>query len=156
SQIVSASGASAGIGFAVSVATVQRVVPQLVAKGHYPHPWLGVQMLELNAERSAALRKAGADIPVDEGLLIAEMVDGGPAQKAGLQAGSDTVTIGNAHIPVDGDIIVAINGTPVTTSQELMVYLETNTQVGDTVHVNVVRDGEEHVISIQLTERTQE
>jgi S1-C subfamily serine protease len=156
SQIVSSSGASAGIGFAVSVATVQRVVPQLIVQGHYPHPWLGVQLLELNADRSAALRKAGADISVDDGLLLVELVDEGPAQKAGLQAGSETVAVGNVHVPVGGDIILAINETPVTTSQELMVYLETNTQVGDTVNVKVMRDGQERLIPVPLAERTQE
>jgi S1-C subfamily serine protease len=57
---------------------------------------------------------------------------------------------------VGGDIILAINETPVTTSQELMVYLETNTQVGDTVNVKVMRDGQERLIPVPLAERTQE
>lgn len=156
SQIVSSSGASSGIGFAVSVATVQRVVPQLIAQGHYPHPWLGVQLLELNADRTAALREAGVDIGVEEGLLIVELVDGGPAQAAALRGGSDTVTIGNVRIPVGGDILLAINSTPVTTTQAFMLYLESDTQVGDTVDVTVVRDGQERVIPVQLTERTEE
>ena len=152
SQIVSPSHASAGIGFAVPVGTVQRVVPQLIAQGHYPHPWLGVQMLDLTPERAQAIRQTGVEVP-DEGLLVLDAVQGGPTDQAGIRGGDHVVRMGNVRIPLGGDVITAINGEPVTNSQQFTVYLETETQVGDTVEVTIVRDGEERSVQAVLGER---
>lgn len=157
SQIISPSRASAGIGFAVPSNTVQRVVPQLIAHGRYLHPWLGVRTLSLSAPIAEALRKAGAPVPVDSGLLVVEAVPGSPASRAGIRGGNRIVVVGNYRIPVGGDIIVAINGTPVTNFEQLTVYLETQTQVGDTVRVAVVRpDGIEEVVEVTLEARPQD
>ena len=155
SQIISPSRASAGIGFAVPVNTVKRVVPQLIAKGRYAHPWLGVQPLDLTPDRAQAFREAGMDVPVDEGLLMIEVVSGGPADRAGIQGGDRIAQIGNVRVPLDGDIITAVNGEPVANLQELTVYLETETQVGDTVDVTVIRDGIERSVQVTLAERPQ-
>ena len=152
-QIVSPSQASAGIGFAISVNTVHRVAPQLIAKGHYPHPWLGVSVLPFEAEGAQLLREAGMDVPVDEGLLVAEVVPGSPAAEAGIRGGDQVVRIGNTQIPLGGDIITAINGKPITNFQELTVYLESETQVGDTVDVTLIRDGREMTVKVTLAER---
>jgi S1-C subfamily serine protease len=149
-QIVSPSGASAGIGFAVSANTVARVVPVLIARGAYPHPWLGVQVVELNPSLAALLEQAGMKVPVTRGLLILETVANGPAARAGLRAPDRVVSVGNSRVPVGGDIIVRINDTPVSTFQDLTVYLETKTRSGETVTVTVVRDGKEQTIRVRL------
>ena len=154
SQIVSPSRANAGIGFAVPANTVRRVVPQLIATGHYPHPWLGVQMLDLTPERARTFRQVGEEVP-DEGLLVIETVPGGPADQAGIRGGDHVVLIGNVRVPLGGDVIVAVNGEKVSNAQELTVYLETETQVGDTVAVTVIRDGAEQVFQVTLAERPQ-
>ena len=153
SQIISPSRASAGIGFAVPVNTVKRVVPQLIAQGRYAHPWLGVQPLGLTPERAQAFREAGMDVPVDEGLLMIEVVPGGPADRAGIQGGDRIVQLGNVRLPLGGDIITAINGEAVDDLQELTVYLETQTQVGDTVEVTIFRGGAEQSVPVTLAER---
>ncbi len=153
SQIISASGTSSGVGFAVSANTVRRVVPQLVSNGHYPHPWLGTQMLSLTPATIRALQEAGVEVPVDAGLLVLEADAGGPADKAGILGGSRVVRIGNYRVPVDGDIVVAIDGLPLADSQELTVYLESETVVGDTVELTIIRDGEEQVVLVVLEER---
>ena len=155
-QIVSPSQASAGIGFAISVNTVHRVAPQLIAKGHYPHPWLGVSVLPFEAEGAQLLREAGMDVPVDEGLLVAEVVPGSPAAEAGIRGGDQVVRIGNTQIPLGGDIITAINGKPITNFQELTVYLESETQVGDTVEATLIRDGQEMTVQVTLAERPEQ
>jgi len=153
SQIISPSGASSGIGFAVSASTVRRVVPQLISNGKYSHPWLGVQLLSLTTANVNALKEAGVGVPVDSGVLVLEAVSGGPADKAGIRGGSREVRIGNYQVPVDGDIIVAINGQALASSQDLTVYLETETTVGDTVELSIVRNGEEQVVQVVLGEQ---
>jgi S1-C subfamily serine protease len=153
SQIISPSRASAGIGFAVPVDTVKRVVPQLIAQGRYAHPWLGVQPLGLTPERAQAFREAGMDVPVDEGLLMIEVVSGGPADRAGIRGGDRIVQLGNVQLPLGGDIITAINGEAVDDLQELTVYLETQTQVGDTVEVTIFRGSVEQNVQVTLAER---
>jgi S1-C subfamily serine protease len=155
-QIVSPSRASAGIGFAVPANTVRRVVPQLIARGRYPHPWLGVSVLPFDSQGARILREAGMDVPVDEGLLVAEVVPGGPVAEAGIRAGDRVVLIGNTRIPVGGDIITAINGEPIANFEELTVYLESETQVGDTVEVTLIRDGQEMTVSVTLAERPEQ
>ncbi|MGQ9521185.1 MAG: S1C family serine protease [Anaerolineae bacterium] len=155
SQIISPSQASAGIGFAVSSNTVRRVVPHLIAEGRYPHPWLGVQVLPLTPEWVQALRQVGIEVPVEKGLLVLSVVRGGPADRAGIRGGTQMVRIGGYRVPVGGDIITAINGHPVPTFQELNVYLDAQTRVGETVEVTLFREGQEMKVKVRLAERSQ-
>jgi S1-C subfamily serine protease len=155
-QIISPSQASAGIGFAISANTVRRVVPQLIAQGHYPHPWLGISALPFDSQGAQIIRKAGMKVPVDQGLLVAEVTSGDPAAKAGIRGSDRLVSVGNVQVPVGGDIITAINGTSIANFQELTVYLETETQVGDTVEVTLIRDGQEIKVSVTLAERPEQ
>jgi S1-C subfamily serine protease len=155
SQIISPSRASAGIGFAVSSNTVLRVVPELIERGYYPHPWLGATMLPLTPAIAQAFREAGMQIPGDEGLLVLEIGTEGPAAKAGIRGGSRLVRFGQVNIPLDGDIIVAIEGEPIADFQALTVYLETQTVVGQTVDVTVIRDGVEQTLPVVLGARPQ-
>jgi len=153
SQIISPSGASSGIGFAVSSNTVARVVPQLIDKGSYAHPWLGTRMITLGPTVAQLLRDAGVDIPVESGLLVASTVDGGPAEAAGVRGGDRTVPIGGYRVPVGGDIVTAVDGQPVEDLDDLTVYLETQTTVGDTVMLTLLRDGETMEVAVTLAER---
>jgi S1-C subfamily serine protease len=155
SQIISPSQASAGIGFAVSANTVRRVVPELIARGYYPHPWLGAQFLPLTPALAKVLREADMTLPVDSGLLVIEAVKGAPVDRAGIRGGSRMVRIGRFEIPLDGDIITALNGKPVEDFEKLTIYLETQTKVGDTVQVTIIRDGQEQTVPVILDERPQ-
>lgn len=146
SAILSPSGASAGIGFAIPASTVQRVVPALIANGRYPHPALGAQVFELTAQWTRLLRSAGMQVPVERGLLVVE------ARGSELRGGSRQVRIRNALIPVGGDIITAIDGVPMETRRDLIVYLETQTAVGQQVNVTIIRDGAEQTIAVTLQE----
>jgi S1-C subfamily serine protease len=116
--IFSPSGAYAGVGFAVPVDTVNRVVPQLVAKGKYTRPVLGVEIDERLSQQVAA--RSGA-----QGVVVASVTAGTPAEAAGLRA---------------GDIIVAFNGKPVTSAAQLVNRLDEQ-KMGDTVRLTVQRDG---------------
>ncbi|MFC2037619.1 S1C family serine protease [Chloroflexota bacterium] len=157
SQIISPSGASAGIGFAVSAQTVQRVVPELIERGYYAHPWLGADMMPLTASIARVLREAGAEVPADAGLLVLGTAANGPAARAGIQGGSRWVRVGRrSQLPVGGDVIVAIDGRPATDLQLLTVYLETETAIGETVQLTILRGGKELVVRVTLAEQPRE
>jgi len=153
SQIVSPSQANAGVGFAVPANTVRRVVPELIARGRYPHPWLGIEPFSLTAERVRAFRQGGMEIPVERGVLILEVAIGGPADQAGIRGGDRILRLGRYRIPFGGDIIIAVNGRTITDYQDLTVYLETETRVGDSVEVSVIREGGEETFQVTLGER---
>jgi len=153
SQIISPSRASAGIGFAVSSNTVRRVAPELIAHGYYPHPWLGAEIRSLTPRIAEAFRQAEMKVPVDEGLWTVAVVPGGPADKAGLRGGDRPVRFGNVRVPLDGDIIIAIDGRPLRTLQELLFYLDTETVVGQTVELSAYRDDQPQTFQVTLEAR---
>jgi S1-C subfamily serine protease len=152
SQIISPSGAFAGIGFAVSSNTVARIVPELISLGRYPHPWLGVTIWSLTPEFREALDQAGIQIGAPEGLLVTEVVSGSPAERAGVRGGDRMALVSGIRLPVGGDIITAIDGQPVASGQDLTIYLDAETRVGDTVELTVVREGSEIQVAVTLGE----
>ena len=156
SQIIISSGSSAGIGFAVSANTVRRVVPQLIANGDYAHPWLGVETMGLTPYAADILREAGVNVPVDEELLVLATRQVSPADVAGIQGASQWLHVGRHYqVPAGGDIITVIDGRATGDLQSLTVYLEMETEVGDTVKLTVLRDGQELTIHVVLEEQPQ-
>ncbi|MEW6577918.1 MAG: trypsin-like peptidase domain-containing protein [Chloroflexota bacterium] len=144
--ITSPSGGSVGIGFAVPISAVQRVVPDLIAYGRYRHPSLRVQVRELGYEVRPA-----TDGP-QHGLLIVALDPNGPAGQAGLQA-AETRRQGFSTVFVGGDIILAINGEPVYTRDDLTLYLEKHTLPGDTVTLTVSNiSGETRQVTVTVGE----
>lgn len=154
SAIFSPSGASAGIGFAIPARTVQRVVPALIAMGRYPHPSLGVQLFELTPDAVRLLRHAGMDLPVDGGLLVVE-TSAATQRVSDLRSGTKQARVGNLIVPIGGDVIIAINGQEVSSFRDMIVYLETQTEVGQKVDVTIIRDGEEQLVEATLLELVQ-
>ena len=151
--IFSPSQASAGIGFAVPVDTVRRVVPELIARGYYPHPWLGLKYVwNLNPERAEILREVGMDMPVESGVLLLEISSGSPATKAGLRGGQEQVRIGRTILLIGGDILTALDGEPIATGRDLLRFLDTQTVIGQTIQVTFWRDGQELVLPVTLSE----
>ena len=114
-----------------------------------------MSLLAFGSQGAQVFRDAGMDVPVDRGLLVAEVAAGGPAATAAIRAGDRLVTVGNVRVPVGGDIIVAINGEAMADFQALNVYLETHTRVGDVVQVTVIRDGQEQVVEVTLGEQAE-
>lgn len=150
SAILSPSGASAGIGFAIPVRTVQRVVPALIRDGHYPHPSLNAEMVELTPSIVRLLEFAGMDASTEQGILLIQLHPGGAAEQAGLRGATHLVRVHGQQVPIGGDILIAINNEPIATLQDLIVYLETQTEVGQMVSVTLVRDGREMTVDVQL------
>ncbi len=148
--IRSPSGGSVGIGFAVPVDTVKRVVPELVANGRYPHPWIG---FEGQAYRITPILAEALDLPVERGLLIARLYRDSPADRAGLQGADRRVQLGRSVILVGGDIVTAIDRLALESFDQLTIYLEAEKRPGDEVTLTVWRDGEEMTVSLTLGER---
>lgn len=139
--------ANSGIGLAISVNIVKRVVPLLISVGKYDYPYLGISSMDdLNLEIIDAL-----GLKSFTGAYVTEVVKGGPADKAGLRAGTKTTSI--PGLQSGGDLITAIDGKPVQTFDELLAYLITNKGPGDTVMLTVLRGDEEVEISIELGKR---
>lgn len=126
-----------GIGFAVPIETLKRVVPVLIGEGRYLHPSLGLFGYSINAALAEELL-----LPVERGILVAQLIRGGPADVAGIRGAQQQVIIGNRRILAGGDIIVAIDGVEVTDWNGLQEYLELNTRVGETVMLSLLRDGQ--------------
>jgi len=135
--IYSPSGASAGIGFAVPVDTVNRIVPQLVAHGRVLRPRLGVEMDDRLS--SVVTRRLGV-----EGVLVRSVDRGSGAEAAGLR---ETRQSGNRIVP--GDIIQEIDGKAVRTANDLLARLA-NYKGGDTVNLTVWRDGATAKVPVRL------
>jgi S1-C subfamily serine protease len=147
SAIYSPTGTSAGVGLAIPVDKVRRVVPALITDGRYPHPWLGIE--ELGYEISPALAQA-LDLPVETGLLVARLYRNSPADKAGIRSATDEVILGNRRYFVGGDIITAIDDRPLRAWEDLNAYLDEETEVGQTVVLRAVRDGQEATVEVVL------
>jgi len=147
--IQSSDGSNAGVGFAVPSSLVARVVPALIAKGHYEHPWLGISGRTLSPDLAKAL-----DLPVERGVQVVEVTPGGPADKAGLKGGSGrTVKFKGVEIEAGGDIILRIDDQPVRKFDDLLVYLMRHTEAGQTVTLTILRDGKEMQVTVTLGKR---
>jgi 2-alkenal reductase len=150
-MIYSESGTSSGVGMAVPVDTVERVVPQLLEAGSYAHPWLGLTGMSVTPVVAQAL-----SLPVEQGVLIESVVNAGPAEKAGLRGGAQEQTVDGVNMAVGGDIIVAIGGTEVRSFDDVVGHLARNTQAGQKLEITVLRDGQRQTFAVTVGERPAE
>lgn len=141
SQILSPAGGSVGVGFAVPVNTAKRVVPQLIQFGSVRRPKMGVDGVGIEK-----LAERGLDLPVQKGLLLYTVANGGPAYAAGLR-GLSRDAEGDLVL---GDVITSIDGTAISDLDDLYRYLDKK-QIGDTVQVKVVRDGRDLTLPVRLS-----
>lgn len=149
----SGSGGSVGIGFAIPVETLKREVATLIERGRYPHPWLGLAGATLTSELSRRLEQAGSAPGAEQGVIVARVIPGSPADRAGLRGAERVIVIGNLQVPVGGDIITAIDGVVIQGMEDLIRYLETQTEVGQRVTLTFVREGREMSANVVLGER---
>jgi S1-C subfamily serine protease len=141
SQILSPSGTSAGVGFAVPVNIAKRIVPQLVRTGEVRRAKLGI------TTRNVESLKNQVQLPVQDGVLIWQVAPGGAADSAGLR-GLQQTEDGDVEL---GDIIVGIDSEKVGNSDDLSRILDKH-QVGDSVNVQVLRSGRRMAVPVRLAE----
>ncbi len=147
SAILSPSGGSVGIGFAIPVNTARRVAPELLSKGYVTYPWIGATIQSLIPE-IAKYRK----LKIERGAMIAEVVKGGPADKAGLKGGNQRVQVGNMIVLVGGDVVVRADQHDVKTNDELIHYIREK-KPGDAILLKVYRNGNFVDVKVTLSER---
>ncbi len=143
------SGSFEGVGYAVPSNAVTRIAPVLINTGEYEHPWIGVSMRDITPVLADQLGLAAK-----QGVLIIEVISGGPSAKAGLRG--DSRNGADSAPNFDGDMIIAINDEPIRSGNELRGYIEQETSVGDTLTITVLRDGEEQRIPVTLEARPDE
>ena len=146
--IQSISGGNTGIGFAVPSNTAIKIVPSLIEDGEYHHPWIGITGQDIGTELAEVLSLKQA-----KGFLIITVVDGSPADKAGLKGVTQTQVINGKEYPADGDIIISVDDKEVRKISDILIHLQREKSVGDTMVLGVLRDGEFMHISLELVER---
>ena len=146
--IQSGTGQSAGIGFAVPSNTILKVVPVLIEKGKYSHPWIGISGKDIDPELAKV-----RDLDQSKGFLIITVVPGSPAEIAGLKGVSEIKIIGDKEYPADGDIIISVDGKEVRKISDILIHLQEEKSVGDEMILGILRDGEVMHIILVLIER---
>jgi putative serine protease PepD len=134
-QIESESGGNDGVGFAIPSNTVRSIVAQLLESGKAEHAYLGVTM-----------------VTVPDGVAVTEVRSGTPADEAGLRAATGTETIDGQEVPTGGDVVVAVDGSAISSSAELQSAVDAK-KPGDALSITVVRDGETRTLRVTLGTR---
>jgi S1-C subfamily serine protease len=149
-MILSDSGSSDGVGFAIPINIAKQIVPTLIAGEAYEYAWLGISGTSLTDEVAEAM-----DLPADtQGTLIIDVVQNSPAAKAGLRSSQEVLTDGGLNYPYGGDVIAAIQGEPMAGMSDLITYLVENTRPGDSVTLSLIRSGgERESVSVTLGAR---
>jgi len=148
--IRSNTGANAGVGFAVPVNTVRRIVPHLIEEGAYEYPYLGITS---NPRFTVAQLAEPLDLPVQQGVLVTEVQPGTAAAEAGLRGGDREIEVFGQSVIAGGDIITSIDGEKLRTFDDLVAYLVSDAEVGQEVSLTFFRDGREMEASATLGER---
>lgn len=141
SAIRSTTGVNSGVGFAIPVNAVRRIVPSLIANGNYTYSYMGVQIRSLNLNLQELF-----ELPQVNGAYVIGVTAGGPAEQAGLVPAGENDGLG-------GDLIVAIDGQPILDTEQLIAYLVFDTEVGQTIELSVIRDGETIAVPLTLDAR---
>jgi S1-C subfamily serine protease len=140
-------GGNVGIGFAVPVNTVRRVVADLIKEGRVLRAWMGVEGIDLTPTLASALK-----LPVDKGLMVTRVYRGTSAESAGVQGAREYKILRNYRIPFGGDIITEIDGKPVASQVELDLALESK-RPGESVRMAFYRDRTRNQKTIVLMEQ---
>jgi 2-alkenal reductase len=136
-----------GIGFAVPINIVKKVVPILIKDGHYDYPYLG-----LTAEEELTLPEIEVlKLPQTTGAYVVDVSPGGPASKAGFRAGTLKTELDG--VLAGGDLIIAVDGHPVLVFGDMLGYLVDQKSPGDTIKVTVLRNGKQQDLEVTLDKR---
>ena len=145
-MIISNTGNFSGVSMAVPVNIAKRVVPSLIEEGKFDYPWLGVRIGTVDAAYAERLGLPEGT----RGILILEVVEDSPADRAGLRGSDSTVEVNGVEFPAGGDIITAIGSQQVAVVSELIAHMTYHNRPGDAVIFTVLRDGEQKEVQVTL------
>jgi len=145
SQIRSDSGGSDGVGFAIPSNTVKSIADTLIGSGKVEHAYLGVSVQQIPASVADQLKLVG-------GVELATVRNNTPAEKAGLKGATGSKTVAGDQYPTGGDVITAIDGEKVATSEDVQQAVDAH-QPGDTLNVTYWRNGDSHTVDVKLATR---
>lgn len=146
--IQSTTGEFAGIGFAIPSQTVIKVAPTLISDGKYSHPWIGVSGKDLNLKLANVM-----DIDTSIGFLVISVIDGSPADVAGI-LGSDVEMMIDGELElVGGDVIVGVDDQDIRKIDDILLHLQRTKSVGDVLQLEIIRDGMHMNVDLVLAER---
>jgi serine protease Do len=146
--IFSNTGVYSGVGFAIPSDTISKIASSLIQNGSYQHPYIGIVGLSLSPDFSKQI-----GLNETKGFLVTSITKGSPADKSGLRAGSTTTTYNGRDVDVGGDVILKIDNREVSKIDDILSYLEMQKQVGDKVHLTVLRDNAVSELDLILGER---
>jgi S1-C subfamily serine protease len=139
-----------GIGFAIPIDTVRAEIEQLKASGEVEHAFIGIQGGTITSELAKAL-----NLPVEQGVIVQSVVKDGPADKAGIEAGSTTAQINGEEVRLGGDIITEVDGEKLKTMEELIEIIQ-GSEPGDELELKILRDGNEKTANVTLSAQPKE
>ena len=146
--IQSTTGEFTGIGFAVPSNTIKKVVPVLIEKGEFKHPWMGISGTDVDPELAKV-----RELSSSKGFVVVSVIDGSPAEKAGMKGVTQTREIDGREFPVNGDIIIEIDGKTVRKSSDILIHLQREKSVGDEMILTGIRTGVIMDLTMILEER---
>ena len=146
--IQSATGEFTGVGFAIPSQTVAKIVPTLIEKGEYKHPWIGISGRDIDPDMAKVLELKDA-----VGFLVVTVVENSPASKAGLIGSEKTIQVDGVNYAVGGDIILSVDGIEVRKIADILIHLQRAKTVGDEIILEILRDNRTTNITIILQER---
>jgi serine protease Do len=150
SAIFSNTGVYAGVGFAIPSNIVKKVVPSLIEKGTYDHPWLGVIGTDITPAIAEAMN---LNLTEAKGFLVTGINANSPADKAGIKGGDRVLQINGIEMELGGDIIIGIDGKPVRKIDDVISHLEREKMIGEQVTLTLIRNGETLQKTLTLEER---
>ena len=151
SQIISRSGGNQGIGFAIPINSVKKIIPTLIRREKFEYPYIGITGMDLNTNLKNALK---IDLNVN-GVMVVDVVKGSPADLGGLLGYTGTVSDNNNSYPSGGDILTAINTMPIKSMGDLLTILFSDHSPGDSVTFTILRDSNQLDLDITLIARPQ-
>jgi len=146
--IQSATGEFTGVGFSVPSQTIAKIVPTLIEKGEYKHPWIGIAGRDIDPDLAKILNLKDAI-----GFLVVTVVDDSPAAKAGLIGSEKTIEVEGIKYPIGGDIILSVDKIEVRKIDDILIHLQRSKSVGDEMVLEILRDSRTTNVTIVLQER---
>jgi 2-alkenal reductase len=149
-QIESGNGSNSnsGVGFAIPVNILSKVIPALIKDGKYEWSWLGVAGNDVTPALAQAM-----NLPVQRGAYIGDVTSGGPAAQAGLKGATGADTANGRAVQVGGDVVTAVDGQSIKSFDDLLIYVALQTRPGQTVTLTIVRNGQTQDVKLQLGTR---